>query len=138
MTALSELNVPGPTIIPLTEPLWTAAAKGRLSVQRCGSCDAHVFYPRGRCPYCWADALAWVEISGRGSLKSFSEVWKPGHSGWLPAVPYVVGLVALAEGPTMLSHILIDKNPVRVGDPLLLVPTNIGGRVLPCFAIDRN
>lgn len=138
MTRLSKLEVPGPTVTPLTEPFWTAAEEGRLLTQRCGNCKAHVFYPRSRCPHCWADALEWVAISGMGRLKSFSEVRRPGHPGWLPAVPYVVGLVELAEGPTILSHILVDKKPIRVGDALLFTPTDIGGRVLPCFSIDRN
>ena len=71
------------------------------------------------------------------SIKTFSirlsEVHKPGHPGWRPAVPYVVGLVTLDEGPVMLSFILPDARPVAVGDALVLEPTNIGGRILPAF-----
>ncbi|MGT2466795.1 OB-fold domain-containing protein [Mesorhizobium atlanticum] len=40
---------------------------------------------------------------------------KPGHPGWLPAAPYVVGLIELAEGPTMLSLILPGTQPLQVG-----------------------
>ena len=138
MTGLSDLEVPGPTTIPLTRAFWDAAAQGRLLLQRCSSCSAHVFYPRSRCPFCWANALEWVEVSGKGRLKSLSVIHKPGHPGWLPAVPYVVGLVELAEGPTMTSHILTDKKPARVGDAVRFLPTEIGGRVLPCFAVDEN
>lgn len=58
---------------------------------------------------------------------------RPAHPGWLPAAPYVVGLVELAEGPTMLSFILPGPRPPRVGNALLLTPTAIGGRVLPAF-----
>ncbi|MCE8470816.1 OB-fold domain-containing protein, partial [Rhodovulum sulfidophilum] len=63
-------------------------------------------------------------------------IWKPGHPGWIPAAPYVVGLVELAEGPTMLSHIL-GKAP-EIGMDLTLAPTNTGGRVLPCFRPKRG
>ena len=129
---LAGISVPGPTKIPLTEPFWDSAERGQLTVQKCGSCGKHAFYPRGRCPHCWADALHWVGVSGRGRLKSFSEVWKPGNEGWIPATPYVVGLVELEEGPTMLSTILCDSVP-KVGEALSFVPFNIGGRVLPCF-----
>ena len=80
-----------------------------------------------------SSTFSWEEASGLGRLKSFSVVHKPGHPGWAPVAPYVVGLVELDEGPTMLSHILPgDKDPV-VGDRLELKPTNIGGRVLPAF-----
>jgi len=126
------ISVPGPTKIPLTEPFWDSAEKGQLSTQHCKECDTHVFYPRGRCPTCWEDTLDWVAVSGKARLKSYSEVWKPGNEGWIPAAPYIVGLVELAEGPTMLSTILCDTIP-RIGAELNFVPFNIGGRVLPCF-----
>ena len=133
MTDLSALNVAGPTVIALTKPVWDAAAEGKLLIQRCGSCGKGVFYPRAICPHCWSEDLTWEEASGEGRLKSFSVVHKPGHAGWLPATPYVVGLVELAEGPTMLSYIHSVEGTPRVGASLRLAPTNIGGRVLPAF-----
>lgn len=134
MTAsLQELSVPGPTVTALTEPFWKAAESGRLLIQYCGSCDRSVFYPRAICPHCWADALTWSEASGSGRLKSYSEIWKPGHPGWIPATPYLVGLVELCEGPTMLSHVLTEGAEVAVGDALCFTPTQIGDQVLPCF-----
>ena len=132
MTGLAALKVPGPTQIALTAPFWAAAADGRLTIQHCDQCGQHVFYPREICPHCWADALRWIDASGRATLKSWSRIHKPGHPGWIAAAPYVVGIVSLQEGPTMLSHILSDA-PV-VGDALVMRPTMIGGRVLPCFA----
>lgn len=137
MTAeLAELQVPGPTKTALTEPFWEAAEKGRLLLQHCGACGTWVFYPRAICPHCWSDDLEWKEASGTGRLKSFSQIWKPGHPGWSPAAPYFVALVELAEGPTMLSHVLTDRTDLSVGDALTFVPTMIGGRVLPCFQAD--
>lgn len=133
MSELSELKVPGPTEIELTRPFWTAAAEGRLLIQRCEDCSKAVFYPREICPHCWSEKLHWEEASGRGRLKSFSVVHKPGHPGWAPVAPYVVGLVELDEGPTMLSHILAGGRDPVVGDRLTMKPTDIGGRVLPAF-----
>ncbi len=133
MMNLSELEIPGPTDIALTEPFWTAAAAGKLIIQHCSACDRYVFYPRPMCPYCWSDALSWCGATGNGRLKSFSQIWKPGHQGWMPAAPYFVGLVELEEGPTMLSHILTDKVEVAVGAALCFTPTQIGDQVLPWF-----
>lgn len=136
MTDLSDLKVAGPIHEPLNAPFWEGAEQGVLKIQHCGACGKHVFYPRPICPHCWADALTWVTVSGNGRLKSFSEIWKPGHPGWMPASPYLVGLVELHEGPTLLSHILAEHNQVVVGDLLVFAPTNIGGRMLPCFRKD--
>lgn len=127
------LDVPGPTITDLSLPFWEAAARGRLMIQHCTSCDRGVFYPRPLCPHCWADALEWREASGKGTLTSFSQIWKPGHPGWLPAVPYYVGLVRLSEGPTMLSHIVDERHSIRVGDQLAFQPVPTGSRILPFF-----
>lgn len=133
----ADLNVPGPTTIPLTEPFWAAAEKGQLLVQHCRDCGRANLYPRALCPHCWGDRLEWRQASGTGRLKSFSIVHKPGHPGWQPVAPYIVGLVTLAEGPTMLSLILPGDRVARVGEPLALSPTNIGGRVLPTFRITQ-
>lgn len=131
---LDLLKTPGPTITVLTAPFWKAAEEGRLIIQRCEACDKAVFYPRNICPHCWSDRLVWKDASGRGRLKSFSIVHKPGHPGWLPIAPYAVGLVELEEGPTMLSFILrAPQEELVVGTPMDITPTRISGRTLPAF-----
>ena len=133
MIDYSSLQVPGPTITDLSRPFWNGAQNSQLMLQFCTSCHQHVFYPRPICPHCWRGKLDWVPACGTGILKSVSQIWKPGHPGWLPAAPYYVGLVLLSEGPTMLSHILNDTDVPRVGDSLALAPTEVSGRVLPFF-----
>lgn len=131
---IADLKVPAPTMTALTMPFWHAAQEGRLAIQRCEACGKAIFYPRAMCPHCWGTALKWEDALGRGLLKSFSVVHRPGHPGWLPIAPYTVGLVELAEGPTMLSFILRDPgDEIAVGAAMLLAPTPIGGRILPAF-----
>lgn len=137
MIDYAALKVPGPTITDLSAPFWDGAQDGKLMLQVCNVCQMHVFYPRPVCPNCWQGKLVWTEASGKGHLKSFSQIWKPGHSGWLPVAPYYVGLVSLQEGPTMLSHILAGPDAPRIGDPLVLAPTETAGRVLPFFQIKK-
>lgn len=135
MIDLADLKVPGPTVIPLTEQFWKAAEEGRLDIQHCGACGKHVFYPRPICPHCWADALTWVTVCGDARLISFSEICKPGHPGWIPVSPYIVGLAQLDEGPVMLSHILTNDRIATVGDRLRFSPTRVGDRILPIFKL---
>ncbi|MEM9220812.1 MAG: zinc ribbon domain-containing protein [Pseudomonadota bacterium] len=135
MTAFEDLAVPGPTTTPLSEPFWQAAEEGRLLIQRCIECGYAVFYPRPLCTNCWADALCWEEASGKGKLKSFSKILKPGHPGWASIAPFFVGLVQLTEGPTMLSTVLTGGREPSIDAPLSLTPTNVGGRILPCFSL---
>ncbi len=131
---LSSLSTPGPTITQTTAPFWEAAQNGKLVFQYCKDCGESVLYPRKICPFCWSHNLIWKSASGKGELKSFSVVHKPGHPAWIPAAPFVVGLVQLFEGPTILSFIITEpRYSCSVGQKLELAPTNISGRVLPAF-----
>lgn len=130
------LNVPGPTITSLTVPFWQAAEEGRLAIQQCEACDRAVFYPRPICPHCWSERLVWRDASGDGTLKSWSTIHRPGHPAWAPVAPYTVGVVALREGPTMLS--LICRSPAKafaLDAALRLKPTRVAGRTLPAFEL---
>jgi uncharacterized OB-fold protein len=69
----TDRPVPHPT--PLTEPFWAACRRGRLLVQRCDKCGAHVFVPQEFCRECHADALTWVESDGVGQDGAVTVVW---------------------------------------------------------------
>ncbi|MGN6101392.1 MAG: Zn-ribbon domain-containing OB-fold protein [Devosia sp.] len=129
----ADLAVPGPTVTALTRPFWEAAAAGRLLLQRCRDCRRWVFYPRATCPYCWSEALDWAEASGRGRLRTWSTVVRPAHPAWAAVAPYSVGLVGLAEGPTLLSHLLADPADLAPELPLAVRFLRVGEATLPFF-----
>jgi uncharacterized OB-fold protein len=132
---LADLKVPGPTNSPLDAPFWQAAADHRFVLQHCSDCRRWVFYPRQICPHCWSRNLSFAPASGRGRLKTWSVIHRPGHPGWEPIAPYAIGLIELAEGPTMLSHILTDAPALHL--PLQVSFTRVGGETLPCFGPAR-
>jgi uncharacterized OB-fold protein len=136
MTGFSGLQVPGPTVTALTASFWAAAQEGRLLIQHCEACDRSIFYPRQICPHCWSNRLEWRDTSGRGQLRTFSRVHRPGHPAWVEVAPYVIGLVELAEGPTMLSVIIEGNAEAYVGAPLTIAPTMLGERRMPFFAVE--
>jgi uncharacterized OB-fold protein len=86
-------------------------------VQRCRACRSYVFIPQPVCTACLADALEWVDASGRGTLYSFSTVHRPQRPEF--EVPYTVAIVELEEGCHMLTN-LVDCPPgqMRIGLPL--------------------
>jgi len=135
MTEFESLVVPGPIPNNVSRPFWDAASEGRCTLQRCDTCVAWIFYPRTHCPQCWSPWLAWHEASGRGTVKSFSAIHRPGHPGWTAAVPYIVALIELEEGPTMLST-LVDSalDSVRVGMRVAVRFVQVGKFALPMFA----
>ncbi|HMN78887.1 MAG TPA: Zn-ribbon domain-containing OB-fold protein [Burkholderiaceae bacterium] len=83
---------------------WEGARRGELLVQRCDDCGNHQHYARPFCVACRGRRLTMVPVGGRGVLHSFTVVHRAPFDD-LPA-PYVVALVRLQEGPTILSHLV--------------------------------
>lgn len=133
LTTLEALKVPIPTGTSVSGPFWQAMREGTFLLQHCADCARWVFYPRAICPHCWSPKLEWREASGSGRLTTWSVQYRPGHPGWQPAAPYALGLVQLAEGPTMLSHILVPEDYLRPDLSLRLRIVTIGDTPLPFF-----
>lgn len=108
-----------PTVEEETRPYWEAAKDGRLLLKRCNACDAVHHYPRPFCPTCWSEDVEWIEASGRGTLYTYSVVFRndlPPFSGWGPYVPAVV---ELEEGPRLMTNIIdVDPASLSVGLPV--------------------
>jgi uncharacterized OB-fold protein len=86
-----------PAVTEETQPFWEAAAEGRLVVEHCDACGADSFPPRGICRVCRSRATGWTEITGPGTVYSFTV----NHQRWMPdlEVPYAVVLVEFADHP---------------------------------------
>jgi uncharacterized OB-fold protein len=134
MDLLTTLKVPGPIPTTISEPFWAAVRRGQFMLQRCEDCGRWVFYPRAHCPHCWGSHLQWQAASGRGVVKSFSAIHRPGHFAWAEAAPYVVALIELDEGPTMLSQLLLaNPQDAALGMRVTMRPVGIGEFMLPFF-----
>jgi uncharacterized OB-fold protein len=103
--------LPRPT--PETATFWAGCREGRLLIQRCTACGQHQFYPRMVCTSCSSARLDWVEASGRGKVRSFTVVRRPVTEAYAADTPYVIALIELDEGPTLMSNV-VDGDPARV------------------------
>jgi uncharacterized OB-fold protein len=110
---------PLPTPTPLSAPFWDAARRHELRVQRCRSCGSHLFYPRYLCTTCGSEDLEWVQVSGRGTVFTYTIAHRPTHPAFADQVPYVIAVVELDEGPKLTSNI-VGANPrsVTIGMPV--------------------
>ncbi len=107
---------PLPSPNPLTAPYWQAAHQHELKLPRCDTCAKFHFYPRTACPYCGSTQLAWQDVSGNGEVYSFTAVHRAPSKGFEELVPYVVAVVALDEGPHLMTRLTsIDPDEVRIG-----------------------
>ncbi len=123
-----------PVVDTFSATWWGALRERRLLVRRCNACAISHFPPRRGCPRCWSDDVAWHEVSGRGTLYSFSVVRENDLPAFRDAVPYVVAVVELAEGPRLMSTI-VDSPPasVVVDCPVEVVYVDRGDWTFPAF-----
>ena len=84
---------------------------GRFRIQRFSSSGKLVFYPRVAEPRTGDTDYEWDEVSGEGTVYSFTVV-RPRP----PAEPYNVVLVDLVEGPRVMSRIEgIGPDDLKIG-----------------------
>ena len=102
------LNRPLPETDGLAGHYWQSAAKGSLQIQLCTQCNRHQHYARPMCTLCGSTSLSWVSSAGQGKVLSCTTVHRSPYSDI--DTPYIVALVRLNEGVTLLSH-LIGASP---------------------------
>ena len=80
----------------LCEPFWEAARDGRLMIQFDPVVKKYQFYPRSVSIYTGRRNLEWREVSGKGSLYSFTDI-HVAPPGFEDLAPYMIGVIELAE-----------------------------------------
>jgi uncharacterized OB-fold protein len=100
---------------PTTAPFWAAARAHRLELPRCDRCRRWVHPQATACP-CGAGELRWERAGGRGRLVSFTVVRRAPHPALADAVPYTITLVALDEGPQLVSGLPGEGHGLVVGE----------------------
>lgn len=105
-----------------SRPFWEGAKARKLMLQQCGACQRHVWYPRALCPHCHADALEWRQVSGEGTIYSYTVARRPAGPAFAEAVPYVIALIDLKEGARMMSNIVTaDPDALKIGQAVKVV-----------------
>jgi len=106
--------LPAPSAV--SQPFWDAAQGHRLVIQRSKKTGKYVFYPRLVSPFGTDDELEWTEVSGRGTVYSYTVARRPTAPQWAAEGPYVIAIVELGEGPHMTANIIgCDPDSVRCG-----------------------
>ncbi|MGY4099377.1 Zn-ribbon domain-containing OB-fold protein [Nocardia sp. R16R-3T] len=127
-------GAPLPEITPLTEPYWAALAEGRLTYQRCSSCEHSWLPAREECPRCLATSPTWREATGGGRLISWVVYHRAVHEWFADKVPYSVAVVELDEGPRLISSLIPGGVPA-IDAPVRFRPTVVDGFGVSSFEL---
>lgn len=116
-----SLSKPLPPVDAQSRSYWEACNRGRLVLQKCAACGYVQHYHRLLCSHCSRDTLTDVDASGKGTIRSFTVIRRAVSSAFDADVPYVVALIELVEGPTMMSNLVESPlENIRISMPVEL------------------
>ncbi|MDO5752104.1 Zn-ribbon domain-containing OB-fold protein [Arthrobacter sp.] len=107
---------PLPVPTPLTQPFWDALAEHKVRIQYSPSLGEYIFYPRPLAPRTLADDLEWREISGAGTLYTYTITTRPVSPHFAAAGPMVLAVVQWDEGPKFSTELVnVPFEDVKIG-----------------------
>jgi uncharacterized protein len=126
-----QITPPYPSV--LSQPYWDACSRGELTFQRCSDCGGATHTPAAVCAHCTSTALSWEVSSGRGTVYSWTTVWRAVTPAFV--APYVVVIVDVEEGWQMLANLVdCEHDAVQIGLPVAVTFHALrDGAVLPYF-----
>jgi uncharacterized OB-fold protein len=133
MVVMEVVRRPDPIVTDDSTIFWDAAAEHRLVAQACADCGRLRHPPRPMCPHCRSLRTEARELSGYGTVYSYSFLQHPQH----PAFDYPVfaALVDLDEGIRLVTNLVgVERDDVRIGlrVTVTFAPTSNGASV-PVF-----
>ncbi|KAB2949687.1 MAG: hypothetical protein F9K19_23400, partial [Rhizobiaceae bacterium] len=106
-----------------------------LEAAACRACGKLFLPVAPVCPDCWSNRIGRRRLSGRGEVATFT-IYRQAYDADFPP-PYVLAVIALREGPRMVSNVIgCAPESVRVGMKVAVRFVARGDRILPLFAPD--
>lgn len=125
MAAKPNFLVPTNLESPGAAPFWEGLQGGKFLAPRCRNCGELFFPPRSHCPECLEDSFIWEELSGKGVLYSWTELFfaQPEFD-----TPFLLGLIDLAEGIGRITARIskVTSEELQIGMPLQIRITRHG------------
>lgn len=132
---------PVPTPTEADRPYWDALAEHRVVMCRCDGCGAFTQRAPMLCRRCRGEAFTWSEVSGRGSIYSYTVARQSWVTGFEEELPYVVVAVAIEEDPSAVvtTNLVgdVDIDSLDIGVPVAATFEARGDSTLLQFRLDE-
>ena len=106
-----------------------ALKKNKLLGLKCKECGTINVPPKMVCGKCTSPDMEVMELSGKGSIQTFTTVYVA-PEGREPEAPYTIVMVELDEGPWIMGN-LIDIDPSKATMELIGKRVKLGHKVFP-------
>jgi len=128
---------PLPTITEANRPFWDGLRERRFLVPKCRDCGDFNWSPYPACRSCLGTNQDWTEVSGSGTVYTFSNVYR--GAATFPS-PHVWAYVELDERPralTVLANIVnCDPDDVHIGMPVRVFYDDIPGHDITLYRFE--
>ncbi|HUW65771.1 MAG TPA: Zn-ribbon domain-containing OB-fold protein [Spirochaetia bacterium] len=93
---------------PLTHrQFFNGLKEGRLQGLKCADCGAYTAPPKVACAECGGRELTVVELSGRGTIRTYTVI-RVAPEGF--TAPYVVAMAEMEEGPWLMGNVAVEPD----------------------------
>jgi uncharacterized OB-fold protein len=99
------VTVPRPNGMTDAGGFWSLVAEGSLPYQRCAACGTVDCPPGSSCRACGAPVEGWLSSEGLGTVVTWTQIERTGDPAYQRELPYVVAIIELDEGFSMLAGI---------------------------------
>ncbi len=114
---------------------WNKAKEKKLFVQHCKTTDQYFLYSKQLVSNIDESNLEWLEVSGRGTIYSYTIVYTPAGEFFKEDIPYIVGSILLEEGARIISNIFCrDPKGIFIGQEVKVMFKNFDNNLtVPVF-----
>lgn len=120
-------SMPAPMVDKYSLPWWEACSGHRMTAQRCTNCNHSQLPPAPICSECRENSFELTELSGKGTLYTYSAVHQP--VSMEQSLPFVIAVIELdvsgtaCKNPVRLMSNLVDCDPeqLEIGQPVEVV-----------------
>jgi uncharacterized protein len=108
------------------ETVWEKGlATGELRFPQCDHCDTWNWYPLPACRCCGKTAFTWQQVELKGSLYSWTRVYRNFSGHDVGELPYIVGIIDIEGAPGVripCRYVGSEDGDPQVGAKVTLTP----------------
>ena len=109
-------NKPMPIQTAISAPFWDGLKAGKILMQHCGACQKWTFYPRRHCSHCLSDQVEFREVSGEGTLYTYTVARIPTLPEFAGPEPQLLAVVELDEGVRVNTTLVgLQESDIEIG-----------------------
>jgi len=101
-----QYEKPLPKINADNGPFWEGCHQHEIRFQQCSDCGHIRWPPANLCPRCHSVQTKRMVSKGIGKIYTYAVYHSAFHQGFASELPYTVAVVALDEGPHLLTNIV--------------------------------